>query len=90
LFGPLEDWPLGLLDYQSIDTKNDLVASDNIYPHIVSETYNVFHNEAHKWFYLGNHQPDEIFVFKSFDSKSTRGTAKGNVDVHGARYITEY
>jgi hypothetical protein len=76
LFGPLHDWPLGLLDYTSVDTKKDLVASDNIYPHIVSETYNVHHNPAHRWFYLSGQMPHEILVFKSFDSKASKGNAR--------------
>ncbi|PGH08511.1 hypothetical protein AJ80_07831 [Polytolypa hystricis UAMH7299] len=76
LFGPLKDWPLGLLDYTSMDTERDLVASDNIYPHVIRETYNVLFNERHKWYYLENQQADEVLVFKGFDTHATRGHAR--------------
>ncbi|KKZ61378.1 hypothetical protein EMCG_03984 [[Emmonsia] crescens] len=76
LFGPLQDWPLGLLDYTSIDNTRDLVASDNIYPHVIRETYNVIFNGRHKWYYLEDQQPDEVLVFKGFDTHATRGHAR--------------
>ncbi|OJD10912.1 hypothetical protein AJ78_08200 [Emergomyces pasteurianus Ep9510] len=76
LFGPLQDWPLGLLDYTSLDNPRDLVASDNIYPHVIRETYNVIFNEQHKWYYLEDQQPDEVLVFKGFDTHATRGHAR--------------
>jgi len=50
LFGPLYDWPLGVLDYTSINCALDLIASDNVYNHQVTETYNVFFNQNHRWF----------------------------------------
>jgi hypothetical protein len=69
LFGPLRDWPLGVCDFRSIDLTRDLIASDNILPHRIAETYNVLHNERHQWFYLKDQMPNEILVFKSFDSQ---------------------
>jgi hypothetical protein len=73
----LKDWPLGLLDYASIDKEKDLVASDNIYTHVIRETYNVLWNERHKWYYLEDQQPDEVLMFKTFDTHATRGHARG-------------
>ena len=75
LFGPLRDWPLGVCDYRSLDLENDLISSDNILPHKVAETYNVIYNEAHRWYYLKDQMPDEVLIFKSFDSK--HGVATG-------------
>lgn len=77
LFGPLEDWPLALLDYTSINKDRDLVASDNIYTHVIRETYNVLFNEQHKWYYLENQQPDEVLMFKTFDTYAAKGHARG-------------
>jgi hypothetical protein len=68
LFGPLRDWPLGVCDFRSLDVSRDLIASDNILPHTVGETYNVLHNKSHRWYYLKDQRPNEILVFKSFDS----------------------
>ncbi|KAK0625096.1 hypothetical protein B0T17DRAFT_261280 [Bombardia bombarda] len=84
LFGPLHDWPLGLLDYTSLDPANDLVATDSVYPHIVSETYNVLHNDKHKWYYLSEQQPSEMFLFKSFDNLFGAEEGTASVCVHGA------
>lgn len=42
--------------------------TDNVYPHVVSETYNVLHSERHRWYYLREQQPDELYLFKSFDN----------------------
>lgn len=76
LFGPLQDWPLGLCDYSSINPQRDLVPSDNIYTHIVTETYNVYHDNAHRWYFLGDMKPNELLVFKSFDTMAAEGNAR--------------
>ena len=77
LFGPLHDWPLGLCDFRSINPTKDLIASDNIYPHIVAETYNVFYRPSHQWYYVDGMLPSEILCFKSYDSRTTLETAQG-------------
>lgn len=46
--------------------------------HQVSQTYNVFFNSSHRWFYLSGHQPHELLLFKAYDSKTKPGTARGN------------
>ncbi|OIW32922.1 hypothetical protein CONLIGDRAFT_695192 [Coniochaeta ligniaria NRRL 30616] len=76
LFGPLQDWPLALCDYGSIDPHADLIASDNIYTHLVTETYNVFHRPYHRWYYLRDMNPDEVLVFKTYDSKADGSNAR--------------
>jgi hypothetical protein len=77
LSGPLYDWPLAVIDATSMDCNRDLIASDNVYPHQVSETYNVFYHPDHRWYYLSQHQPNEVLLFKSFDSRTTGDTARG-------------
>ncbi len=77
LFGPLGDWPLGLLDSSSLDPEADLVPSDNVYTHLVTETYNVFYQKYHRWYYLEDMMPKELLVFKSYDSGSAKNISKG-------------
>ncbi|RYN16987.1 hypothetical protein AA0119_g11274 [Alternaria tenuissima] len=76
LFGPLEDWPLALMDYTSLNKAHDLIASDNIYVHRIRENYNVLWNKEHQWYFLENQQPHEILVFKTFDTHATKGHAR--------------
>ncbi|KAF2118387.1 hypothetical protein BDV96DRAFT_569812 [Lophiotrema nucula] len=59
------------MDYRSVNKEKDLIASDVIYPHYVGESFNVFHNREHRWYYLSDQLPDEVFIFKSYDSKSS-------------------
>ncbi|KAL6713620.1 hypothetical protein ACLMJK_009085 [Lecanora helva] len=77
LFGPLQDWPLALCDYSSIDPWRDLEPSDNIYTHLITETYNVYYHPQHRWYFLGDMQPEELLIFKSYDSSASNGTARG-------------
>ncbi len=77
LFGPLYDWPLAVLDATSLDCFRDLIASDNVYPHQVSETYNVFFHKDHRWHYLGGQLSSEMLLFKSYDSTTMDGVARG-------------
>ena len=81
LFGPLQDWPLGLCDYSSIDPQRDLVPSDNIYTHVVTETYNVYHHHSHRWYFLGDMKPNELLVFKSYDSMAAEANARGTLQM---------
>jgi len=64
----LKDWPLAVCDFRSVDVSRDLIASDNILPHTVGETYNVLHNKQHRWYYFKDQMPNETLIFKSFDS----------------------
>ena len=68
LRGPLYDWPLALCDHRSVDTQSDFETGDNIYPRLESESLLVYHNNHHRWHYLSEMQPDEVLVFKSYDS----------------------
>ncbi|KAI1422501.1 hypothetical protein F5Y12DRAFT_762382 [Xylaria sp. FL1777] len=84
LFGPLYDWPLALCDWRSIDACRDLEPSDNVYTHVTAETYNVYHHDSHRWYYVSGMQPTETLVFKSFDSHRDEETAR--VCPHAAFY----
>lgn len=53
----------------------DLIAADVVYPHYVGETFHVFYHPSHQWYYVSDQMPDEVLIFKSFDSKP--GVASG-------------
>ena len=74
-FSDLQDWPLGLCDWESVDVDNDLTPSDTIFPTNVAETLQVHENAGHKWYFLTKQSKDEVLLFKIFDSDehSSRG-----------------
>ena len=57
-----------MLDYHSLNKTTDIIAADVIYPHYIGESFNIFHNSEHRWFYMSNQMPNEVLIFKSFDS----------------------
>lgn len=76
LTGPTYDWPLAVCDYTSLNTSEDLIASDNVYTHTIAETYNVLFQKRHRWYYVNGMCSDEVLVFKAFDSKASKGNAR--------------
>ena len=79
LRGPLNDWPLVLCDASSVDPPSDLEAADLLYPDRVTENYQVYHREAHKWYYLSDHRPDEIMVFRQASTSKQELPGKSDV-----------
>jgi hypothetical protein len=69
--GPLQSFPLGLIDARSL-AREDLVATDLIYRDRVGEIYYVAHNPAHEWYYYPEMSPHEVLLLKCFDSDSSR------------------
>ncbi|KAK0659147.1 methyltransferase CmcJ [Cercophora samala] len=65
---PVHDWPLALCDGSSLEAA-DVLATDHVTKGYVGETYNVLYREKYKWYYLNHQTPDEVFLFKMFDSK---------------------
>jgi hypothetical protein len=59
--------PLAIADSRSVSAR-DLVASDRRLPERVAENYRLTYNPEHRWFYFPAMQPDEVIVFKTFDS----------------------
>ena len=68
---PITNKPLTICDYSSIDVNKD------IYPlkirrtnhHAIAYTITPNAQDAHGWYYLSEMRPDEMFIFKNFDSK---------------------
>jgi hypothetical protein len=69
--GPLQSFPLGLIDARTIHP-HDLVATDLIYRDRIGEIYYVAHNPAHEWYYYPDMTPQEVLLLKCFDSDTTR------------------
>ena len=65
--GPVLDVPLAVCDARSIDHE-DFIATDLKYEDRNGEVYSVRHNDAHRWFYVSQMQPDEVMLIKCFDS----------------------
>ncbi|KAG0640046.1 hypothetical protein HOY80DRAFT_885307 [Tuber brumale] len=71
LVGPIEDHPLAVADYRSVNLE-DLVATDLLYPGHTGETYSVLYNPGHRWYYKSRQQNDEVILIKCFDTKTDR------------------
>ncbi|KAJ9156828.1 hypothetical protein NKR19_g4146 [Coniochaeta hoffmannii] len=70
---PVEDMPLALCEFSSLDLAD--VASSHFHggPGYIAETYVLRHNKNHKWVWFGQQHPNELLVFKNFDSKPGEG-----------------
>ncbi|TPX15791.1 uncharacterized protein E0L32_000125 [Thyridium curvatum] len=66
---PVEDMPLALCAFPSLDLSD--VASSHFHggPGYIAETYVLRHNKNQKWVWFGQQRPDELLVFKNFDSE---------------------
>lgn len=76
LIDNVQDTPLGLADFQSIDAEKDVVVSRLIYPDYDGLTYRFRFNPKHKWYYLGGQNTDEITLIKCFDSDAQSPDSK--------------
>jgi hypothetical protein len=69
IVGPVRDSPLALCDASSASTL-DLLPAALLYPERKGEIYYVSFDAAHRWWYLSDMQPEEVWVFKNYDSAS--------------------
>jgi hypothetical protein len=46
----------------------DLVPAHVVYPTFKKESYTVLPNPAHRWYFKYKQQPDEVLLFKNYDS----------------------
>jgi hypothetical protein len=65
----VEDYPLALCDGSSVET-DDLIESDHIRRHYLGSTLYLLNRPSHKWHYWNKQEPDEVIIFKNFDSSS--------------------
>lgn len=48
----------------------DLVPTDIIYPKYQAENFMIHFNPSQRWYWIPDHQDDEVLVFKAIDSES--------------------
>jgi hypothetical protein len=54
----------------TVNSEEDLVASDQVFPRHVVENIQVHFNLEQKWYYLRDQRPDELWLFKQGGSRS--------------------
>jgi hypothetical protein len=67
IVGPVQMFPLGLVDASSI-APADLVACDLVYQDRTGEIYHGVYNKAHRWYYFPQMQREEAVLIKCYDS----------------------
>jgi hypothetical protein len=67
LVDPVEDFPLALCDTRSLET-SDLVDTERRAPNHIGEIQLALHRDEQRWFYFPQMRPDEVILFKTFDS----------------------
>ena len=65
--GPVKRSPLALADASSI-ARDELVATDQIFPDRVGEIYQVAHGTGQRWYYASEMARDEVLLIKGWDS----------------------
>jgi hypothetical protein len=70
LYHPVEDWPLAVCDGSTI-SYDDLLETDvvreDFETHVGSNMFALYRQEC-RWHYLSKQRPDEVWIFKQFDS----------------------
>lgn len=67
LVDPVEDYPLALVDARSL-ADDDLVDTERRAPNHVGEIQLALHSDRQRWFYYPQMRPDEVLLFRTFDS----------------------
>ncbi len=67
LVDPVEDFPLALCDTRSLTTA-DLIDTERRAPNHTGEIQLALHTDEQRWFYFSEMRPDEVLMFKTFDS----------------------
>jgi cephamycin C biosynthesis protein len=83
LLAPVRNYPLALCDYRTVDPMADLVTTRLLFPPWLKdrENYSVTYSPRHRWYYWSALTPDEVLVFKCYDSASrTLACANGEPD----------
>ncbi|KAJ7149263.1 hypothetical protein C8R43DRAFT_1107754 [Mycena crocata] len=65
---PAVDWPLALCDFRTVDPSKDVLPVALVYPDREGETLGVKYNPQHKWKYFSGVTPEELILFKCYDS----------------------
>jgi len=68
------DYPLALADFRTLDVERDLVKTELRFPPWLDdkETFSVKYNPNQKWYYWSRMTPNEVLIFKCYDSQSQK------------------
>ncbi|KAH8660508.1 hypothetical protein BX600DRAFT_467794 [Xylariales sp. PMI_506] len=88
LRGPLRDYPLIMLDISTVDRARDLEPRDTIQLKEVNETYQIYPNKDHKWYYVSEMMPDEAWLF--IQSTSTKGLSLDQLPIGTPHTSVDY
>jgi len=69
LLPKIEDSPLAVCDYRSVD-KNDLIACDRVIPTRAGEVYYLRYNLKQRWYFLDGMTPKDLLVMMMYDSEN--------------------
>ncbi len=64
---PVEDFPLALVDARSL-SPDHIVDTERRAPNHIGEIQLAVHDPAQRWFYYSAMRPDEVLLFRTFDS----------------------
>lgn len=68
LGNPVDEWPLAVCDGSTV-AADDMVETDSIRQGSVSTNYYVKYSDKQKWYFLQKQTPEEVLIFKHFDSQ---------------------
>lgn len=60
--------PLLLCDQRTV-RKNDLVEVDRVLPDKVEKGFYLFYRDSQEWYWLSSQRPEEVTIFKTWDSE---------------------
>ncbi len=69
IVGPVQDTPLAVCDAQTV-LSSDLHRCEIRYRDRVGEIYVLADSPLHRWMYCSDMRPDEVLVFKQYDSRA--------------------
>lgn len=77
LRGPVVDLPLAVCAAPSVRPEDLVVTPIHHYmeddlqrPSHTGEIYSLRHNAGHRWYYVSNMEPDEVLIFKGYDTQA--------------------
>ena len=71
--GPVQRAPLAVADASSI-AKDELVATDQVFPNRVGEIYHLAYGPEQKWYYASRMERDEVLLIAGWDSTDPTGS----------------
>lgn len=73
IHNPSEDFPLAVLDPNTVDEGRDFLTIDKVTPERAVSAHVVRYDPSHRWFWLGHQTSDEVIVFSMWDTHPPEG-----------------